>query len=239
MQLSRDLASVLPFVGAPPLHCRCLRTQKSAADLQAWLHVPRRRKDLSGTLWARAASMGVHSWLERRQFGLAEDVYAAGWFILFMVFCPLCPPGSADLFTLRVRGWGDEGGGGKGGGLEGIASVLFAAPDTPQSNAGKRQHAQHPSPLFLQLDGTEPQFKPPFKMYHYHRLLLQRLFESTFLLDLGAAREYCEADEDWQLATSLLAADGGAGWDLLREVLQPDWQLRPPVAACLKHPFLQ
>lgn len=44
----------------------------------------------------------------------------------------------------------------------------------------------------------------------------QRLLESTFRLDLGAAREYCEADDRWARATSLLGANDGAGWSLLQ-----------------------
>ena len=44
---------------------------------------------------------------------------------------------------------------------------------------------------------------------------LQRLLESTFRLDMGSAREYCEAEPRWERATSFLAANQGAGWNLL------------------------
>ena len=49
---------------------------------------------------------------------------------------------------------------------------------------------------------------------------LQRLLESTFRLDIAAAREYCEADDRWIRATAFLAANGGAGWSLI-EVRRP------------------
>jgi len=43
----------------------------------------------------------------------------------------------------------------------------------------------------------------------------QRLLESTFRLDIAAAREYCEADDRWVRATAFLAANGAAGWSLI------------------------
>ena len=49
---------------------------------------------------------------------------------------------------------------------------------------------------------------------------LQRLLESTFRLDIAAAREYCEADDRWSRATAFLAANGAAGWSLI-EVRSP------------------
>ncbi len=49
---------------------------------------------------------------------------------------------------------------------------------------------------------------------------LQRLLESTFRLDIAAAREYCEADDRWARATAFLAANGAAGWSLI-EVRSP------------------
>ena len=54
------------------------------------------------------------------------------------------------------------------------------------------------------------------KTQRYVMCLLQRLLESTFRLDLDAAREYCEADDRWARATGLLAANDGAGWSLLQ-----------------------
>ena len=66
-----------------------------------------------------------------------------------------------------------------------------------------------------------------------------RLFESTFRLDVKAAREYCEADERWLGAVAFLDNDGGAGWDLLGAMLCPQWRQRPTAESCLNHPFLK
>jgi hypothetical protein len=45
---------------------------------------------------------------------------------------------------------------------------------------------------------------------------LQRLLETTFRLDISAAREYCEADDRWVEAVRFLDLDDGAGWQLLQ-----------------------
>lgn len=65
-----------------------------------------------------------------------------------------------------------------------------------------------------------------------------RLLESTFQLDVEAAREYCEADERWAPAVAFLDAGGRAGWGLLAAMLSPEWRLRPTAESCLVHPFL-
>ena len=67
---------------------------------------------------------------------------------------------------------------------------------------------------------------------------LRRLLESTFRLDVKAAREYCEADERWLTAVAFLDNEGGAGWDLLGAMLRPEWRQRPTAESCLNHPFL-
>ena len=66
-----------------------------------------------------------------------------------------------------------------------------------------------------------------------------RLLESTFRLDVKAAREYCEADERWLNAVAFLDNGGGAGWDLLGAMLRPEWRHRPTAESCLNHPFLK
>lgn len=68
---------------------------------------------------------------------------------------------------------------------------------------------------------------------------LCRLLESTFRLDVKAARDYCEADERWLNAVAFLDNDGGAGWDLLGAMLRPEWRQRPTAESCLNHPFLK
>ena len=68
-----------------------------------------------------------------------------------------------------------------------------------------------------------------------------RLLESTFRLDIEAAREYCDADERWSGAVQFLdsAAGGASGWDLLSAMLNPEWRRRPTAESCLNHPFLK
>jgi len=66
----------------------------------------------------------------------------------------------------------------------------------------------------------------------------RRLLESTFQLDVLAAREYCEADERWAPAVAFLDAGDRAGWGLLAAMLTPEWRRRPTAASCLVHPFL-
>lgn len=50
-------------------------------------------------------------------------------------------------------------------------------------------------------------------------------------------REYCEADDRWEEPCKFLAEGGGAGWDLLGQMMARDWRARPSVEACLEHPF--
>lgn len=118
-------------------------------------------------LWRRAEAAGARTAMERRAFGFADDVYAAGLLLAYLAFVPLCQEGS--------------------------------------------------------MDG-------PY---------LQRLLETTFRLDLRAAREYCEADERWVEAVRFLDAGDGAGWDLLQAMLNPDYRKRPAAASVLNHPFLR
>lgn len=69
-------------------------------------------------------------------------------------------------------------------------------------------------------------------------LTLQRLFESTFKLDLGAAREYCLADDRLTEAVKFLDLGDGAGWELLQAMLNPDYRQRPIADAVLNHRFM-
>lgn len=69
-------------------------------------------------------------------------------------------------------------------------------------------------------------------------LSLQRLLESTFKLDLGAAREYCLADDRFLEAVKFLDVGDGAGWELLQAMLNPDFRNRPIAEAVVNHRFL-
>ncbi|CAK9266705.1 unnamed protein product [Sphagnum jensenii] len=121
---------------------------------------------LSEGLWRRAAMAGARMAMERKAFGIADDIYAGGLFLAYMVFVPFCEMGS--------------------------------------------------------IDGPS----------------LQRLLETTFRLDISAAREYCEADDRWVEAVRFLDLDDGAGWQLLQAMLNPDYRQRPTVEAILSHRFL-
>eukprot|EP00850_Spirogloea_muscicola_P006396 SM000030S11405 [mRNA] locus=s30:494751:498073:+ [translate_table: standard] len=122
--------------------------------------------DLADSLWRRAASAGAATALDRKAFGVADDIYAAGLLFAYCAFAPFCKTGSVD----------------------------------------------GPS--------------------------LQRLFESTFRLDLRAAQEYCAADDRWIEAVKFLDLGGGAGWELLQAMLNPDYRQRPTAEAVLSHRFL-
>ncbi len=39
--------------------------------------------------------------MERRNFGIADDVYAAGLLLAYMAFMPFCAPGSIDAPSLQ------------------------------------------------------------------------------------------------------------------------------------------
>ncbi|XP_006854047.2 uncharacterized protein LOC18443803 isoform X1 [Amborella trichopoda] len=67
---------------------------------------------------------------------------------------------------------------------------------------------------------------------------LQRLFEGTFQLNLEAAREYCQADDRMSEAVKFLDLGGGAGWELLQAMLNPDYRLRPMAKSVLQHRFM-
>ena len=60
------------------------------------------RKKLAGGLWARARREGAATEIERRNFGVADDVYAAGLLVAYLAFVPFCEPGSIDGPSLQV-----------------------------------------------------------------------------------------------------------------------------------------
>eukprot|EP00250_Pteridium_aquilinum_P022724 c25611_g1_i1 orf=142-1485(+) len=121
---------------------------------------------LSESLWRRARSAGAKTPLEQKAFGIADDIYAAGLLMAYMIFIPLCEAGS--------------------------------------------------------IDGPS----------------LQRLFETTFRLDLQAAREYCLADDNLVEAIKFLDLGDGAGWELLQAMLNADYRQRPIIEAVLNHRFM-
>ncbi|XP_057970097.1 uncharacterized protein LOC131159317 isoform X2 [Malania oleifera] len=121
---------------------------------------------LSDGLWRRASAAGAFSPMEKRAFGISDDIYEAGLLLAYLAFVPFCEAGI--------------------------------------------------------MDG----------------LSLQRLLESTFKLDLEAAREYCLADDRLSEAVKFLDLGDGAGWELLQAMLNPDHRKRPIAEAVLNHRFI-
>jgi len=121
---------------------------------------------LSDGLWRRASAAGASTPLEKRAFGIADDIYGAGLLVAYMAFIPFCEAGTMDGISL------------------------------------------------------------------------QRLLESTFRLDIYAAREYCLADDRLSEAVNFLDLGDGAGWELLQAMLNPDYRKRPIAEAVLNHRFI-
>ena len=59
------------------------------------------RKQLAANLWRRADQEGARTQMERRNFGIADDVFAAGLLLAYMAFMPFCAPGSIDAPSLQ------------------------------------------------------------------------------------------------------------------------------------------
>ncbi|CAI7838467.1 unnamed protein product, partial [Closterium sp. NIES-53] len=64
-----------------------------------------------------------------------------------------------------------------------------------------------------------------------------RLLETTFSLNIPAAREYCSADDRWTNAVAFLDRRDSAGWELLQAMLNPDYRQRPSADSALQHRF--
>ncbi|KAJ4951486.1 hypothetical protein NE237_028318 [Protea cynaroides] len=121
---------------------------------------------LSEGLWRRASAAGAFTPMEKRAFGIADDIYEAGLLLAYLAFVPFCEAGIMDALSL------------------------------------------------------------------------QRLLESTFQLDLEAAREYCLADDRLLESVKFLDLGAGAGWELLQAMLNPDFRKRPIAEAVLNHRFM-
>lgn len=63
--------------------------------------LPFGRRELAGGLWARARQAGADTAIQRRNFGIADDIYAAGLLLAYMAFMPFCQPGSMDGPSLQ------------------------------------------------------------------------------------------------------------------------------------------
>lgn len=56
---------------------------------------------LSEGLWRRASFAGASSPLEKRAFGIADDIYEAGLLFAYLAFVPFCQAGVMDSISLR------------------------------------------------------------------------------------------------------------------------------------------
>ncbi len=76
-----------------PLNQACISNRLSSC----------RRKKMADGLWMRARQAGAWTELERRSYGVADDVYSAGLLVAYMAFVPFCAPGSVDGPTIQVQ----------------------------------------------------------------------------------------------------------------------------------------
>jgi len=70
-------------------------------DMSVLIAIMLCRKELASPLWARARQAGAFTDTERRNFGIADDIYAAGLLLAYMAFIPFCKPGSIDGPSLQ------------------------------------------------------------------------------------------------------------------------------------------
>ncbi|XP_038724526.1 uncharacterized protein LOC120016028 isoform X2 [Tripterygium wilfordii] len=56
---------------------------------------------LSEGLWRRASTAGVFTPMEKRAFGIADDIYEAGLLFAYFAFVPFCEAGAMDSLSLQ------------------------------------------------------------------------------------------------------------------------------------------
>ncbi|KAL7230270.1 hypothetical protein ACSBR2_008719 [Camellia fascicularis] len=56
---------------------------------------------LSEGLWRRASAAGAFTPMEKRAFGIADDIYEAGLLFAYLAFIPFCEPGIMDSLSLQ------------------------------------------------------------------------------------------------------------------------------------------
>lgn len=56
---------------------------------------------LSEGLWRRAAASGAMDLIQKRAFGIADDIYGAGLLFAYLAFVPFCGTGIMDSFSLQ------------------------------------------------------------------------------------------------------------------------------------------
>ncbi|KAL8135367.1 hypothetical protein AgCh_010134 [Apium graveolens] len=60
-----------------------------------------RPSTLSEGLWRRASAAGADSPMEKRAFGIADDIYEAGLLFAYLAFIPFCEAGIMDSLSLQ------------------------------------------------------------------------------------------------------------------------------------------
>ena len=71
-----------------------------------WVQEPNLRKDHEEDLWRRAEQNGCTNYFQKKNFGVAEDIYAMGLLILHVVFNTYDMSSPKRLITLNVSGQG-------------------------------------------------------------------------------------------------------------------------------------
>ncbi|XP_071934033.1 uncharacterized protein [Coffea arabica] len=56
---------------------------------------------LSEGLWRRASAAGAFTPMEKRAFGIADDIYEAGLLLAYLAFLPFCEAGTMDSLSLQ------------------------------------------------------------------------------------------------------------------------------------------
>ncbi|XP_022631347.1 cyclin-dependent kinase 5 homolog [Vigna radiata var. radiata] len=56
---------------------------------------------LSEGLWRRASGAGAFTQMEKRAFGIADDIYEAGLLFAYLAFVPFCEAGVMDSLSLQ------------------------------------------------------------------------------------------------------------------------------------------
>lgn len=100
----RDLAFAVDIsdraiFGAKDLGFSSIRTSSSVSSGDISLETAAEAQ--SEGLWRRAVSSGAFTPLEKKAFGISDDIYAAGLLLAYMAFIPLCEKGSIDGPSLQ------------------------------------------------------------------------------------------------------------------------------------------
>ncbi|KAJ1390900.1 Protein kinase domain [Sesbania bispinosa] len=56
---------------------------------------------LADGLWARASGAGAYTYMEKKAFGIADDIYEAGLLFAYLAFVPFCEAGVMDGLSLQ------------------------------------------------------------------------------------------------------------------------------------------